>query len=271
MIEYTQIRYWVNDLPKLGRNTFSLSEVREVFPHKPPSQIKNALSRLVSSGKIVSVWQGFYVILLPEYGIKGLVPPLEYIDHLMCYLGKDYYVSTLSAAALHGASHHKPLTLTFVCNQILHHKQKYEISLEPLLKKRIPYDYIEKKNVHSGTINVSTAALTAIDLVLYPLKSGGFGNVATILAELSESISPHNLGSDFVNLIPISTVQRLGYLFDVVLENSILADTLYETADSMALNFRKVALAPYQRTGTTDGFYDKRWKVVVNEVIEVDI
>ena len=90
MNEYTQIRYWVDDLPRLGRSTFSLSEVRERFPQKPPSQIKNALNRLSASGKITSVWKGFYAVALPEYGLNGVIPPIEYIDHLMNYLGKHY-------------------------------------------------------------------------------------------------------------------------------------------------------------------------------------
>ena len=63
MNEYKQIRYWIEDLPKMGKTTFALSEVKELFPQKPPEQIKNALNRLVSSGKIASVWRGFYVIV----------------------------------------------------------------------------------------------------------------------------------------------------------------------------------------------------------------
>ena len=271
MDEYTQVRYWVDDLPRLGRSTFSLSEVRERFPQKPPAQIKNALNRLVVSGKIASVWQGFYAVVLPEYGMNGIIPPTEYIDHLMSYLGKDYYVATLSAAALHGASHHKPLAFTFVCDEILHRKEKDDIRLEPLLKKRIPFRYVEKKNVNSGTINVSTPALTAIDLVLYPLKSGGFGNVATVLAELSESIEPSSLNTDFFDFVPASAVQRLGYLLDVVLGETMLADILFERAKSASIKLRKVPLATYQGIDAVNCFYSSKWKIVVNEEIEVDI
>ncbi|MCL2152995.1 MAG: type IV toxin-antitoxin system AbiEi family antitoxin [Oscillospiraceae bacterium] len=271
MKEYTQIRYWVDELPRLGRSTFSLSEVREQFPQKPQSQIKNALNRLVTSGKITSVWQGFYAVVLPEYGLRGVVPPIEYIDHLMTYLGKDYYVATLSAAALHGSSHHKPLTFTFVCNQILHRKEKNDIRLEPLLKKRIPHRFVEKKNVSSGTINISTPILTAIDLVLYPLKSGGFGNIATILAELSESIDMNSLDNDFFSFAPASAVQRLGYLLDVVLNETMLAEILLERAKSASVKFRKVPLAIYKEMDTENYFFSSRWKVVVNEEIEVDV
>jgi len=274
MKEYSQIRYWVDDLPKLGRNTFSLLEVREEFPHKPLPQIKNALNRLVVSGKIASVWQGFYAIILPEYGLKGIIPPMEYIDHLMNYLGKEYYVATLSAAALHGSSHHKSQTFTFVCDHILHQKVKNDNKLEPLIKKRIPYRYVDKKNVNSGTIKISSPILTAIDLVLYPLKSGGFGNIATILAELSESMEMDILYNDFFNFVPASAVQRLGYLLDVVLNESMLANSLFDRAKSASVRFRKVPLAVYQGMNTVNAancIYNTKWKVVANEEFEVDV
>ena len=271
MNEYTQIRYWVDDLPRLGRSTFSLSEARERFSQKPLPQIKNALNRLVASGKITSVWQGFYAVVLPEYGLNGVIPPIEYIDRLMNYLGKDYYVATLSAAALHGASHHKPLTFTFACDQILHRKIKNDIRLEPLLKKHIPHKYVEKKNVNSGTINISTPILTAIDLVLYPLKSGGFSNIATILAELSESIDMNSLDNDFFNFVPASAVQRLGYLLDVVLSETMQANALMEKAKNASVKFRKVPLATYQKKAAANCPFNSKWKVVVNEEIEVDV
>ena len=270
MDEYKQIRYWVEDLPKQGRNTFSLLELEEKFPAKPPSQIKNALNRLVVSNRIKSVWRGFYAVVLPEYGLKGIIPPTEYIDHLMNHLNKDYYVATLSAAALQGASHQKPLAFTFVCNKILHPKEKDDTRLEPLLKKRIPRKYVEIKNVNSGTINISTPILTAIDLVLYPLKSGGFGNIVTVLAELSENIESNSFDIDFFDFVPASVVQRLGFLFDYVLGENRLADDLLEKANSASVKFRKTNLATYRSMNATN-YYNTKWKIVVNEEVEPDI
>jgi len=271
MNEYKQIRYWVDALPKQGRNTFSLNEVESKFPARPPSQIKNALNRLVVANRITSVWRGFYAVVLPEYGLKGIIPPTEYIDHLMNHLKKDYYIAALSAAALHGASHQKPLVFTFVCNKILHTKEKNGIRLEPLLKKRIPHRYVEKKNVNSGTINVSAPILTAIDLILYPLKSGGFGNIATVLAELSESMELSSLENDFFDFAPVSAVQRLGYLLDVVLGESSLADDLLEKANAASVKFRKTNLATYRSINAKNYCYNSKWKIVVNEEVEPDI
>jgi len=271
MNEYKQIRYWVEDLPKMGKTSFALSEVKALFPQKPSEQIKNALNRLVSSGKIASVWRGFYVIVSPDYGLKGSVPPTEYIDHLMGFLEKDYYVSTLSAAALHGAAHQRPHVFTFVCDQILHPKEKSGIHLIPLIKKRIPHKYIERKNVKSGGINVSTPELTAVDLLLYPLKSGGLGNIITILADLSESIDMTCLDKDFFDNVPASIIQRLGYLLDVGLGNAVLANELLDKSKFSDVKFRKTPLASYRNTNEANSPYNNKWKVIVNDEIEADI
>jgi len=271
MDEYKQIRYWIDALPRMGKNTFSLSEVKEMFPQRPSSQIKNALNRLATSGKIASVWRGFYAVVLPEYGIKGIIPPVEYIDHLMAHLKKDYYVATLTAAALQGASHQKPFAFTFICDQLLHPKEKNEIRLEPILKKHIPHKYVERKNVNSGAINVSAPILTAVDLLLYPVRSGGLGNIATVLAELSESIDLSSLENDFFDFVLSSAIQRLGYMLDIVLGESILADELLEKANIASVKFRKIPLATYKDANTTNCPFNTKWKVLANEDVEADI
>jgi predicted transcriptional regulator of viral defense system len=255
----------------MGKYAFSLSEVKVRFPQKSPPQIKNALNRLITSGRIASVWRGFYAIVLPEYGMRGAIPPTEYIDQLMNHLGKDYYVALLSAAAIHGASHQKQQGFTFICNHILHPKEKKEVILAPVLKKRIPHKYVERKNVRSGTINVSSPILTAIDLVLYPIKSGGLGNIATVLSELTESIELNNLDIDLFKFFPTSAIQRLGYLLDDVIGEKALADMLQAKAEVAQVKFRRILLAPYLDTDVATTYYNARWKVMVNEDAETDI
>ena len=271
MSEYNQVRYWVEALPKMGIYTFSLSDAINQFSNKPSIQVKNALNRLVRAKRIASVWRGFYAINLPEYGFKGIIPPTEYIDHLMKYLKKDYYIATLSAAALHGASHQKPQIFTFVSNQIMHPKEKNETRLEPLLRKRIPHKYIERKNVRSGTINISMPLLTALDLILYPTKSGGISNVATIIAELSENIDLDIIDNDFFHYAPISAFQRLGYVLDEILDEHDLSMHLLEKANKASVVFRKTPLVTYNNISCVGLQYNKKWKIVVNEEVDTEI
>jgi len=54
--------------------------------------MKNELNRLCSNKTIVNVYRGFYVIIPVHYVLRGSVPATYYIDQLMAYLGKPYYV-----------------------------------------------------------------------------------------------------------------------------------------------------------------------------------
>jgi len=108
MSEYHYIKDWVEDLPKKGKSTFSKEEVERQFPYLTNRNILNTLNRLVVKKKIQSVWRGFFAVVLPEHGLSGIVPPMDYIDMLMKYLNKQYYIALLNAAELYGAAHQAP-------------------------------------------------------------------------------------------------------------------------------------------------------------------
>src|SRR5690554_4607986 len=93
---------WIRHLEINGYNTFSFEDVRKTFPLSSIQNLSNALYRLTIKMRIVSVYKGFYVIIPPQYAAKGVVVPTYYIEHLMQYLKKPYYISLLNAAELHG-------------------------------------------------------------------------------------------------------------------------------------------------------------------------
>lgn len=55
------------------------------------------------------MYRGFYVVIPIQYQLQGIVPPNYYIDELMTHVGKPYYVGLLSAAAMYGAAHQRPM------------------------------------------------------------------------------------------------------------------------------------------------------------------
>ena len=224
-----KIRKWVDDLPKMGKNIFTQEEVIKEFPSMNLSNIRNALYRLSKKGTIQSVWHGFYVIVSPEYGFKGVVPPTEYIDQLMKYLDKEYYVGLLNAAAFQGAAHQQPQTFSIVVNtDNLRGKIKKGVKINFVAKKNIPVRYIKQLTTRNGYINISTPELTAMDLLLYIREVGGINRVSTVLNELAEVMDFQNIGSDFLSYFNSAVIQRLGYILEEVLEYKELADTLYQ-------------------------------------------
>ena len=91
----------------IGYYTFTLDDVRQAL-NRSDSAVKASLFRIVKKGLAVSLRKEFYVIVPPEYRVRGIIPPVLFIDDLMVYLDRKYYVGLLSAAALHGAAHQQP-------------------------------------------------------------------------------------------------------------------------------------------------------------------
>lgn len=100
----------------------------------PEQHIMNELYRLSRQKIIQSVYKSFYTVIPIQYSVRGIVPPTYYIDQLMEYLAKPYYISLLSAAEIHGAAPPAPSTL--LChdftprgNNICTEKQPYRLEL----------------------------------------------------------------------------------------------------------------------------------------------
>ena len=108
------IEEWIWNRELRGMTTFSADELRNAFPQHSVNVQKSELSRLVVRGRILSVYRGFYVIIPVQYRLKRIVPPEYYIDELMRYVGKPYYVGLLSASAMHGATHQRTMQMQVV-------------------------------------------------------------------------------------------------------------------------------------------------------------
>ncbi|KAA6339069.1 hypothetical protein EZS27_012963 [termite gut metagenome] len=272
MDKYKKIRYWVEDLPKRGKTTFNRQEVENQFADMTRQNISNALNRLVIKKKIQSVWKGFWVIVPVEYALGGVVDPIEYIDQLMKYLNKQYYIGLLSAAALYGAAHQQPMELMLVSNaRSLRDKTNKDVKISFVTKKEIPYAYLKQITTRSGCIQVSSPELTATDLLVYATQIGGLNRSATILNELAEVVDFENIGNDFFELSDTAIIQRVGYLMDE-LGYTEQADILYDKAQKANLKFRYYPFSIRKKSEILSEFpTDKKWKIIINEEIETDL
>jgi len=271
MEEYNKIGYWIEDLPKQGKSVFSKQEIEKQFPVLSHYSIRNSLNRLSKKKKIQSVWRDFYVVILPEYGLKGVAPPIEYIDQLMKFLGKDYYIALLSAAALQGAAHQASMEFFVITNsRILRDKQKNDVKINFVTKKNIPMQYITQVMVNSGYVNVSCPELTAFDVIIYEKNIGGINRVATILSELAETLNFENISVEFLKSLNVAIIQRLGYLLDL-LECDGLANVLFQKSKEADIKFRKYPLSVLsEKKNYTDFQINDKWKIIINEEVEID-
>ena len=253
---------WVDRLQSQGRYTFTRSEA-EVKTGRGLVAVQSALRRLEGQGRIVSPRRGFYVVVPLEYAAAGSPPASWFIDDLMRYLGRPYYVGLLSAAAIHGAAHQQPMVFQVVTDKPTREMHAGRVALAFSMCSNIERMPVTEVKTETGTLRVATPETTAFDLVRYQAGAGHLNNAATVLAELAERIDANALVR-IAPMVRLPDIQRLGYLLDLVGENeraSPLAKWLH------AHRPRAVRLRPGRGAKVK---VDKRWHVLPNEDLEVD-
>ena len=260
---------WLNQRAMRGKSFFTKDDFKGAFVNVTDGSLAVALSRLVDGGWIVSPWQNFYVIVPIQYKLKGEVPPSYYIDELMQFLGRHYYVSLLTAAGLHGAGHQRAMSFfVTVDGAPLRNAVRSGTKLLLFQKKDIDLRFTKEVRTEGGYMNVSSPLMTALDLVQDERKVGGLSRVAEVLYELAEKL---DLGEEQLELIrqygsPI--LQRFGYLLKV-LELEELEDQWFGLCQKLGVKFKSVLLKPSVEKHEDDE-RDKRWKIIINQEIDID-
>jgi len=247
-----------------GRYHFSTQEIAQIMGASLTA-VRASLRRLKQKGLIATPYRGFHVIVAPEYQGIGCLPADQFIGQLMEHLGLSYYVALLSAARYHGAAHQQPQLF-----QVMAQKNRPSLNCGG-----VRVAFVARRNIREiptvsfnsprGPVLVSNPVATAFDLIGYSAHAGGLDNVATVLAELSESINPQEMESTAA-LSPIPWAQRLGFLFSLVGEN--------EHADALS---EKLARTPHETvlldtSGSRSGaIRDARWKLLVNTEVEPEL
>lgn len=254
----------------LGKYSFALDRFRADFSEQSVIAQKFALKRLVDRKQIISIHKGYYLILPPQYRLRGILPPTLFLDALMKTLRRPYYLALLNAAAFHGASHQQPQEFFVVTGfPVMRPMQRKGLKMHFISKKEIPARLLDTRKTEAGFINISNPALTATDLIQFAKRVGGLNRVATVLAELSESFTTDSFTSDLLDYVPVTSLQRLGFILDKVLGNQLLADILYAALEKKNDTLFRVPLKTF---ATTKGFHsDNRWKVIVNTSIDIDV
>ena len=262
------LSHWVDRLVSQGKNSFSLDDARTAFVNDKEVTLRSKLSRLTQKGKIKSVHKGYYLIITPQYASKGILPPPLFIDGLMKFLERPYYVGLLNAAVFYGAAHQQPQEFfVFTHFPTLRPTIKKNLKINYISKKKIPAPFLEKKKTETGFINVSNPALTALDLVQFDKRIGGLDRSATVLNELADVLKPEYITEHLLKEIPVTTIQRLGFLLEVVLQKDI-GSHLYSVSKKAGLEFFRI---PLRTTSPKVGFSaNERWKIIINTKIEID-
>jgi len=264
-LEYNYIEKYLTSIRAKGRYSFTLEEIVKEFDVSQ-TVIFQRLYQLKIQKKIAQIRQGFYVIVPPEYTSMGTLPTYLFLDHMMKFLGKPYYVGLLSAAVLHGAAHQKPM-MDFIVSETPTPRnvknKKHHIKF--ISKKTLLKEGIIQKKTQAGYINVSSPELTAFDL-LENINMFGINRITTVLLELHEEMCPLRLAKIAKLVDNKSNIQRLGYILERIVEQEKLSNALYRV-----LKKSKLEPVSLSHLKSRKGNIDPKWKIIVNMQIETDV
>ena len=233
----------------------------------PSSNASGRLAGLRRQHRLVSAAKGLYLVIPAEYRNWGSLPADWFIDALMRHLGRAYYVGLLSAAALHGASHQAPQVFQVMVDARVRERSLGRVKLRfyrsGFVKEAIERQGVERRTSHTGEYRVSSAELTAVDLIAYQREAGGLNNVATVFSELERMP-----GAGLARMAagrPQSVIRRLGWL----LEHYGHADQLDSLA-ALVVRDREHP-TPLETAGSAHGTFCSRWNLLENAEVEPDL
>jgi predicted transcriptional regulator of viral defense system len=263
VIKTIRLEDYVFKARSMGRYSISLKELRENFDVSEKA-LQQAIFRLKVKKTIVQLRQGFYIIIPPEYSAKGMLPIYLFIDDMMKYLGRDYYLGLFTAASLHGASHQQPMEYQVIINPpALRMIKKNNMQISFSVNNNFHSEDIVKKKSDAGYVNVSSAELTMLDLIYFNKNYGGISRTLAIIDELQESVNKKKLSETAKNYKSTPAVQRLGFLMDVYFKNRVMSDFIFKTLD-----INKIKYVELCSGGKEIYAKNAKWKVIQNLELE---
>ncbi|MGH9763760.1 MAG: type IV toxin-antitoxin system AbiEi family antitoxin domain-containing protein, partial [Blastocatellia bacterium] len=262
------LSYYLTDLLSKGRVVFTREEAEKaVGIGRGP--FLDAAEGLQHKGLLLTPRRGFYVVVPPQYLSWGAPPPAWYVDDLMKYLGRPYYVGLLKAAELHGAAHQAVMEFQVVTDKRMPKIRAGRSVIAFYYRKDMAsvQHGVDDRKADTGTMKVSSVELTALDLVRYPHAAGGLDNIATVLSDLTDRLDPEKLGA-LATVYERSVVQRLGYLLSSSGRDAVSATLLDRLSRGSPITW--VELDPSETTDkelTPEPMdRDERWHVVVRRL-----
>ncbi|AWP23093.1 hypothetical protein C4901_06915 [Acidiferrobacter sp. SPIII_3] len=265
---------FVDDRLRHGRAYFNREEALAAVDLKPDG-LTAAITRLVKKQRLANPRHGFYLILRPEDQMTGAPDPVRWIDPLMKYQGLDYRISLLRAAAFHGSSHQAAMVFQVVVPKQLRdfeigrHRLQFLYQTSKTFVKLNQPDWLDRIKSDAGFAQVAGVELTLLDCARYFHKAAGINGVAQIAKDIGAKAEPRALAKAAA-VYENSSVRRLGYL----LERAGHAGQANALEPFVKKAKTAVPLDPSVKPliESLSELHEKnaRWKLVINEPVEID-
>ncbi|MDR2108261.1 MAG: type IV toxin-antitoxin system AbiEi family antitoxin [Coriobacteriales bacterium] len=204
-----------------------------------------------------------WIAVPPEYRTWGAPPAIEFVDAMMRFIGADYYIGWLSAAALHGSAHHAPQITQIATSRPVRDRVVGRNRLNFNTRSNIINLPTCEKTVRSGAVRISTPEVTAMDLCSDLVLGAGIDNVATVIEGLAAEgvLSVKNILS-IAQFYSPAVLRRLGW----ILENFTNIPDIDLLAKAAASLSASPSVLDYLRK--REGTIDSRWSLLVNAGVE---
>ena len=265
---------YINEQLSRGRAYFSREEALDALGLSSQALIA-ATTRLAKKHRLASPRRGFYLILRPEDQVIGAPDPVRWIDPLMKYLGFDYRVSLLRAAAFHGSSHQAAMVFQVIAPKQLRafdigrHRLQFIYQAPSTFSKTNVPDWLSQMKSEAGFAMAAGVELTLLDCARYFHKVAGINGLAQIAKDLGANADPNKLAkvaSSYEN----SAVRRLGYLLDRSghARQAKALEPFARKAKSMKL--LDPSVKPLIESLSEPHEKNIQWMLVINEPVEID-
>ena len=270
----SSLEQFIDNKLVLGRAYFSREEALAVLDLRPDA-LAAAITRLVKKRRLANPRHGFYLVLRPEDQIAGAPDPVRWIDPLMKHQGLDYRISLLRAAAFHGASHQAAMVFQVVAPKQLRdfeigrHRLQFLYQAPEAFARVNQPDQLDQMKSDAGFAKVAGVELTLLDCARYFHKAAGINGVAQIAKDIGAKADPRTLAKAAA-AYENSSVRRLGYLLDQAghLRQAKALESFVQKAKTAVPLDPSVKPLIESLAGTHEK--DAKWKLVINEPVEID-
>jgi predicted transcriptional regulator of viral defense system len=255
-----------------GRAWFTKEEAVAALATDPASFIA-AAQRLAKKARLVHPRRGFYLILRPEDRLAGAPDPARWIDPLMRHLNLHYRISLLRAAAFHGSAHQAAMVFQVVVPRQMpavalgRHRVEFIYQAPAAFARANRPQWLSQLKTPEGFAKVAGVELTLLDCTRYFHRAAGINGAAQAAQDLGGKAGARALAGA-AQAYENSTVRRLGYLLEKFGHRHAAKALLPFTRK--AKSYEKLDPSVRDIVPGDEQERDARWKLVVNEQVEID-
>jgi predicted transcriptional regulator of viral defense system len=195
-----------------GREIVHAAEVIDLLGSEPTA--RKVIRNLLRKGWLTRLVGGRYMVLPPEHGPENLGEnnPLA----LAAAAAEPSYIGWWSAAAFHGFTTQKPMTVTVAVLRQMPTRtiEGTEVRFIKITPRK--FSGFKSYNVYGRNAAISEPEKTLVDCIDHPDLAGGPAELARIVSSAMGEIDPHKLVAAALAMKSTALLQRLGFLTDLV-------------------------------------------------------